>query len=148
MVKIKRKLKTALLIFLVVLLSIPVIALADNRNLTVYIASGSKSAYCYHARSDCPSLSRSRVEAVSLEEAAYGGYTQCSRCNPPKPDFLYTTSARQAPQHTGTRTAGAGNDENVGGLVIAAVFLGGYAIIRLMGPLSDLVERIRKRNRK
>lgn len=77
----------AFLLLLALLLAIPVIAFADNRGLIVYIASGSSSAYRYHARADCSSLSRSVVASLTLEEAASRGFSPCSRCNPPAPDF-------------------------------------------------------------
>lgn len=69
-------------------------AYADNRDLIVYIASGSSSAYRYHARASCSSLSRSTIEALTLEEAAQRGFTPCQRCHPPAPDFDVSATPR------------------------------------------------------
>ena len=69
-------------------------AYADNRQLTVYIASGSSSAYRYHARASCSSLSRSSVAAVTLEDAASRGFTPCTKCRPPSPDFDVSATPR------------------------------------------------------
>ena len=77
----------ALLLCLVLFNSFTLVAFADNRELIVYYAVGSSSAYRYHARSSCPSLTRSTVGEITLEEAAALGLTPCSRCHPPAPDF-------------------------------------------------------------
>ena len=60
----------ALLLCLVLFNSFTLVAFADNRDLIVYYAVGSSSAYRYHARSSCPSLTRSTVGEITLEEAA------------------------------------------------------------------------------
>ncbi len=82
------------LCFVILSLSFVPIAYADNRDLIVYYAVGSKSAYCYHKKPDCPSLSRSTVGELTLEEAASRGYTPCSRCHPPAPDFEVLATPR------------------------------------------------------
>ena len=67
---------------------------ADNRELIVYYAVGSSSAYRYHSRSTCPSLSRSTVGEFTLEEAVSRGYSPCSRCDPPTADFDISVTPR------------------------------------------------------
>lgn len=71
-----------------------VVAFADNRDMIVYYAVGSKSAYRYHSTPDCPGLSRSTPGEITLEDAARRGYTPCSRCNPPAPDFDVSATPR------------------------------------------------------
>ena len=85
---------SVLLTLCVILCSLSPLAFADNRNLTVYIASESKSAYRYHAKSSCSSLSRSIVSSVTLEEAASRGFTPCTKCHPPEPDFDISATPR------------------------------------------------------
>ena len=82
------------LLICMILLCAAVPVCADNRELIVYIASGSSSAYRYHARSSCSSLSRSTVAAVTLEDAASRGFTPCTKCRPPSPDFDVTSTPR------------------------------------------------------
>lgn len=82
-----RKRILSLILIAVLFLSLPAFALADNREVIVYIASGSSSAYRYHRTSSCSSLSRSTVAELTLWEAASRGFTPCSRCNPPIADF-------------------------------------------------------------
>lgn len=83
----KKRVFSLLLCLLLLFSFFPLSAFADNRDLIVYYAVGSKSAYCYHARATCPSLSRSTVGEITLEEAASRGLSPCSRCHPPAPDF-------------------------------------------------------------
>lgn len=71
---------------------------ADNRELIVYYAVGSSSAYRYHSRSTCPSLSRSAVGEFTLEEAVSRGYSPCSRCDPPTADFEISATPKPIPE--------------------------------------------------
>jgi len=75
---------------------------ADNRELIVFIASDSESAYRYHLTEDCPSLSRSIVSEVTLEYAARCGFTACDRCHPPAPDFEVVATPRPVSLSTNT----------------------------------------------
>ena len=86
--------KALLFLLCALLLFFSASAVADNRGLVVYIASGSSSAYSYHASADCPSLSRSTVGTVTLEEAASNGFSPCRVCRPPSPDFSIVATPR------------------------------------------------------
>ncbi|MBQ7435033.1 MAG: hypothetical protein IJV51_04440 [Oscillospiraceae bacterium] len=90
-----------LLVFLLIC-SLSLSALADNRDLIVYYAVGSSSAYRYHASANCSSLSRSTVGEITLYEAASGGYTPCTRCHPPTPDFEVSATPRPETESTGS----------------------------------------------
>ena len=72
----------AVVLSLYVFYAISATACADNWNYTVWIASGSTSAYRYHNTDTCPSLSHSEI---TLEEAALAGFTPCKICKPPYP---------------------------------------------------------------
>lgn len=61
-------------------------AYANNEDLIVHIT---KTGTCYH-RANCGAL-RSDIE-VTLRYAVENGYHSCSRCNPPSPDFEYTST--------------------------------------------------------
>ena len=98
----KRLVAMVLLLFLILSL-FPLAAFADNRDLIVYYAVGSKSAYRYHAKANCLSLSRSTVGEITLEEAARLGYTPCTRCNPPAPDFDVEATPR--PESSGSSSS-------------------------------------------
>ena len=67
----------------------------DNRNTIVYYASGSSSAYAYHASPNCSALSRSTVDSFTLVTAVESGYTACSKCHPPEPNFEYEAVPRK-----------------------------------------------------
>lgn len=102
-----RKAFAALLVFFLILFLPCLSADADNRSFPVYIAVGSKSAYRYHASENCSSLNRSTVEEVTLEDAAMRGFTPCTRCHPPAPDFDITVTPRPI-----TGSSGPGAKEN------------------------------------
>lgn len=89
----RKRVSVLLLICCLVCFLAPIV-FADNRDTIVFIASGSSSAYRYHARSSCPSLSHSVVAEITLEEAARRGFTACSRCHPPKLDFDVSATPR------------------------------------------------------
>jgi len=89
-----RKITSCILLVLLLLCAVTISVSADNRDLLVYIASGSSTAYRYHARANCPSLSSSVVAELTLEEAAQRGFTACSRCHPPQPDFEVKVTPR------------------------------------------------------
>jgi hypothetical protein len=56
-----------------------------TRQSTLVYVVYSASAYAYHARLGCPSLSRSSgITAIPLSEAKADGRTPCGKCNPPK----------------------------------------------------------------
>ena len=122
---------------------------ADNRNLTVYIASGSSTAYRYHATASCSSLSRSTVASVTLETAAKRGYTPCLRCKPPEPDFDVnatprpnTSGSTSSPSFsTGRKSLGispSSNSSSGGGngafMVVPILLLIGYAVFGKSNP--------------
>lgn len=74
----------------VLLCLLPITVYADNRNVTVYVTnSGTK----YH-KSGCSYLKSSH--AVTLEYAITNGYTACSRCHPPIPDFGVFTAPKES----------------------------------------------------
>lgn len=50
-----------------------------NNETTVYISTG-KTAYAYHARSTCRTLSRSEVISISLAKAKSMGRKPCKVC--------------------------------------------------------------------
>ena len=75
----------AVVLSLYVFCAISATACADNWNYTVWIASGSTSAYRYHNTDTCPSLSHSVIGEITLEEAALAGFTPCRICKPPYP---------------------------------------------------------------
>lgn len=89
-----------------------IIALADNRNAIVYYAVGSKSAYRYHARSDCPGLSRSTVGEITLEEAVLRGLSPCSRCHPPAADFEIEVTPKPVPEQSVSSTSRSYTSDN------------------------------------
>ena len=100
-----KKITVYILLFSLLICTTKISVSADNRDLLVYIVSGTTSAYRYHARANCPSLSRSIVDEVTLEEAAQQGFTACTRCHPPKPDFEVTVTPRPVtPSGGGDRT--------------------------------------------
>lgn len=82
---------------------------ADNRNLTVYVASGSEGAYRYHARSSCAGLKNSVVAQLTLAEAAAKGFTSCQRCHPPEPDFPVEVTPRPSPSRSASTSGGSGD---------------------------------------
>ncbi len=113
-----KKITSCILLINLLLCAVTISVSADNRDLLVYIASGSSSAYRYHARANCSSLSRSVVAEVTLEEAAQRGFTACSRCHPPEPDFEVTVTPRPITEGSGgtyTRNSGGTYTENRGG---------------------------------
>lgn len=59
---------------------------ADNSNTEVHVTY---TGDCYH-KAGCGSL-RSDIP-VTLRYAAENGYLPCSRCNPPRPDFEYSSN--------------------------------------------------------
>lgn len=72
---------SAVILCAVLLCLLPITVYADNRSATVYITNtGTK----YH-KSGCSYLKSSH--AVTLEYAITNGYSACSRCHPPSPDF-------------------------------------------------------------
>lgn len=75
----------AVVLSLYVFCAISATACADNWNYTVWIASGSTSAFRYHNTDTCPSLSHSVIGEITLEEAALAGFTPCRICKPPYP---------------------------------------------------------------
>ena len=97
---------------LLILWCFSVVVLADNRNVTVYIAGGSSSAYRYHNSSSCYHLSRSNPSAVTLEWAASHGYTACTHCNPPRPDFPVDATPRPETESFSGSGAGSGRGSN------------------------------------
>ena len=99
----KRRLFSLLVLF-VVFSALSAHAIADNRSLPVYIASGSASAYRYHLSAECPNLSRSTVAEVTIEYAASNGFTPCSRCHPPAPDFTVVATQRPVAESNGEGT--------------------------------------------
>lgn len=96
-----KKITSCILLIYLLLCTVTISVYADNRDLTVFIASGSSSAYRYHARANCSSLSRSVVAELTLEEAAQRGFTACSRCHPPEPDFEVTVTPRPITEGSG-----------------------------------------------
>lgn len=147
---------TALLLLLALLLAIPVVAYADNRGLIVYIASGSSSAYRYHARSDCSSLSRSVVASVTLEEAASRGFSPCSRCNPPAPDFEVTVPTKSPTASSGfneTRASTSSrtptiNSRNSIPIVVAKIIVAAAMILGWLFMLCLILHGAFHRNEK
>ena len=75
----------AIVLPLYIFCTISATACADNWNHTVWIASGSTSAYRYHNTDTCPSLSHSVIGEITLEEAVLAGFTPCKICKPPYP---------------------------------------------------------------
>ena len=75
----------AVVLSLYIFCTISATACADNWNHTVWIASGSTSAYRYHNTDTCPSLSHSVIGEITLEEAVLAGFTPCKICKPPYP---------------------------------------------------------------
>ena len=136
--------------------AITVFACADNRDLQVYIASGSSSAYRYHARANCPSLSRSTVAETSLGDATQQGYTACARCHPPEPDFDVTATPRpivesgvsdstytqrsiyELPSSSTVRSS-AGNSESKGGKAKSSTESFRFSIPLALGSIVILI---------
>ena len=83
-------------------------AFAYNASETVYVTNtGTK----YHV-AGCSYLQSSN--AVTLQQAVVAGYTPCSRCHPPIPDFEYTVQ-QELPEHksgSGSGTARSGSPSN------------------------------------
>ncbi|MDO4291815.1 MAG: peptidoglycan-binding domain-containing protein [Eubacteriales bacterium] len=78
--------------------SAPAVAFAASGDTTVYVTrTGEK----YH-RSGCSYLRKSKI-AVSLSSAVGGGYTACSRCNPP----ALSAPSAAAPSVTAQPSGGA-----------------------------------------
>lgn len=90
--------------FLIIAALVAPTALADNSGEIVYVTNtGSK----YH-RDGCGYL-RSKNEKT-LREAVERGYTPCSRCSPPRPDFEYVPIAQQRASSgttSGSRSSGS-----------------------------------------
>jgi len=151
----------AVVLSLYIFCTISATACADNWNHTVWIASGSTSAYRYHNTDTCPSLSHSVVGEITLQEAALAGFTPCEICKPPTPippievtprpenskDSNWGSFTTAAPDHIRKYTdspiiSTPNNDEPF------YIFLGACAIILLAALFAScIIKRQRERKR-
>lgn len=114
---------TCAFLVLISALSIPIYA--DNSATVVYVT---RTGYAYH-KSGCSYL-RSKIE-LTLREAVESGYSPCSRCHPPTPDFEYesrstkksTSGSRSSAEsgttrsNTGSASERADNSSNTSGIL-------------------------------
>lgn len=106
--------KRFLSVFFLCALVLSFAAFAYNASETVYVTNtGTK----YHV-AGCSYLQSSN--AVTLQQAVEAGYTPCSRCHPPIPDFEFTVQ-QELPERKSGSSSGAGTTRSNSSGIYGAV---------------------------